>query len=105
MKTLVSAPHHAYPANVRDSVEARLQSLTKYFERIESLRALLDREGDLHRVELVTHVGHGATLVVEATAMTLDQALEDAIQRMKGVLTRHKQRLVQRNRRGKRAGS
>ena len=101
MKTHVSVPHRSYPNSVRDSVEARLQTLAKYFERIESLRAVLDREHDDHRVELVVHVGHGATLVVDSTGSTLDAALEDALQRMKSLLTRHKQRLVQRHRRAK----
>lgn len=101
MKTLVSVPHHDYPASVRDSVEAKLQSLAKYFERIESLRAVLGRENDSHRVELVAHVGQGATLVVDEHAATLDEAVDGALQRMRGVLTRHKQRLVQRNRRPK----
>lgn len=101
MKTLVSVPHHDYPASVRDSAEAKLQELAKYFERIESLRAVLAREHDSHGVELVAHVGHGATLVVDAKAGTLDEALDEALARMRSVLTRHKQRLVQRNRRPK----
>lgn len=102
MKTIVSVPHHDYPAKLRDTVEQKLQSLVKYFDRIESLRAVLEREHDTHRVELVAHVGHGATLVVDSRAATLDEAVEDSLARMKGVLTRHKQRLVQRNRRAKR---
>ena len=102
MKTLVSVPHRDYPSSVRDSVEARLQIMAKYFERIESLRAVLGREHDSHCVELVAHVGHGATLAVDAKGASLDEALEEAIARMKSVLTRHKQRLVQRSRRPKR---
>ena len=102
MKTLVSVPHHAYPNSVRDAVETKLQMLGKYFERIESLRAVLDREHDSHCVEIVVHVGHGATLVVDSKAATFDAALDDALARMKSLLTRHKQRLVQRHRRAKR---
>lgn len=99
MKTHVSAPGRAYPIGVRESVEAKLQLLAKYFERIESLRAVLERERKEHRVELIVHVGHGATLVVDSKAASLDVALESAIQRMKSLLTRHKQRLVQRTHR------
>jgi len=102
MKTLVSVPHRAYPSSVRDAVLARLQSLAKYSDRIESLRAVLDREHDSHCVEIVVHVGHGATLVVDATGATLDEALEEALQRTKGLLTRHKQRIVKRQRRARR---
>jgi ribosomal subunit interface protein len=105
MKTLVSDPHRAYPNNLRDSVETRLQHLAKYFERIESLRAVLEKEHDSHRVEIVVHVGHGATLVVDSKAGTFDEALEDSMQRMKLLLTRHKKRLVQRHRRARREES
>ena len=65
MKTIVSIPHHEYPAAVRDLVERKLQQIAKYYERIESLRAVLTREADDHRVELVATVGHGVTLVVD----------------------------------------
>ena len=102
MKTIVSVPHRAYPNSVRDSAEAKLQQLAKYFDRIASLRAVLDREHDSHKVEIVVHVGHGATLVVDSKAATFDAALEDALTRMKSLLTRHKQRLVQRHRRARR---
>ncbi|HUR26798.1 MAG TPA: HPF/RaiA family ribosome-associated protein [Planctomycetota bacterium] len=102
MKTLVSVPHHAYPSTVRDSAEAKLQQLAKYFDRIESVRAVLERERGSHRVEIVIKVGHGATLVVDSKAETIDLALEDALQRAKGLLTRHKERLVKRHRRAKR---
>ena len=103
MKTHVSDPHRAYPGSVRESVEVKLQLLARYFERIESLRAVLSRQRSSHGVELVVHVGDGATLVVEAKAQTLDAALEQALQRMKSLLTRHKQRLVQRHRRARSA--
>jgi ribosomal subunit interface protein len=103
MKTLVSAPHQTYPSSFRDLAEAKLQMLAKYFDRIESVRAVLGRDGGSHRAEIVVQVGHGATLVVDARAGTIDLALEQALQRAKSLVTRHKQRLVKRNRRGKRA--
>ncbi len=101
MKTLVSATHRAYSGRVRDAVEAKLALLGKYFDRILSVRALLDRQNDVHRVELVAHVGRGATLVVDASSDTFDLALDQALTRMKSLLTRHKRRLVQRHRRVK----
>ena len=101
MKTQVSVARRAYPNSVRESVEAKLQLLARYFERIESLRAVLEREREDHRVELIVHVGHGATLVVEAKASSMNAALDESMARMKSLLTRHKQRLVQRHRRAR----
>jgi putative sigma-54 modulation protein len=104
MKTIVSIPHHEYPARVREHVESRLQGLVKFYERIVSLRAVLSREGEQHRVELVAHVGHGVTLVVESRRDQLEAAVEDALQRMTRVLTKHKTKRAQRHRRGGRVG-
>ena len=101
MKTLVSIPHHEYPMHVRDTVEAKLQELLKYYERIVSLRAVLERQGETHRVELVATLGHHATLVVDARGDVLHNVLETALERMKGVLKRHKTRLEGKRRRAR----
>jgi ribosomal subunit interface protein len=102
MKTLVSIPHHEYPAMVRERVEQKLQELLKYYERIVSLRAVLERQSEEHRVELVANIGHHATLVVHARGELLDTAVEEAIASMARTLRRHKTRLDDQHRRGKR---
>ena len=66
MKTLVSIPHHEYHSQVREHVEEKLQHLARFFDRIISMRALLERQAEEHRVELVANVGQGVTLVVDA---------------------------------------
>jgi ribosomal subunit interface protein len=104
MKTIVSIPHHAYPSRVRATVEAKLQHLVKFYERIVSLRAVLSREGDGHNVELVANVGHGATLVVESRREQLEAAIDEAVQRMTRVLTRHKTKRSERRRKAGRVG-
>ena len=101
MKTLVSIPHHEYPSNVREFVEDKIQSLSKFYDRIVSMRAKLERETEEHRVELVANVGHGVTLVVDGRGRLLDSALEEAVARMTTVLARHKEKLADRHRRSK----
>ena len=103
MKTLVTIPHHEYPARVREHVEEKLQHLARFFDRIVSIRALLERQSEEHRVELVANVGHGVTLVVDARAGGLEAALDEALDRMGRVLRRHKTRLTDRQRRSGRA--
>jgi ribosomal subunit interface protein len=102
MKTVVSIPHHDYPAKVRDFLERRLQALLKYYDRIVSVRAVCERQSDLHRVELVANVGHHATLVVDARAEMLDRAIDEACSKMGRVLSRHRHKLEDRRRRGAR---
>jgi len=104
MKTFVSIPHHEYPATVREHVEEKLQHLAKFYDRIVSIRAVLERRGEEHRVELVTNVGHGVTLVVDSRGPLLNAALDEALDRMGRVLTRHKAKLAEKHRRGGRIG-
>lgn len=105
MQTQVSILHHDYPAQVRDQVEAKLQHLVKFYERIVSLRALLERQHEEHRVEIVASVGHGAVLVCDARAEAFSKALEEALERMERLLKRHNSKHLDARRRGGRANS
>lgn len=89
MLTHVSILHHDYPALVRETVEEKLQHLAKFYDRIVSVRALLERAHEQHRVEIVASVGHGAVLVVDARDDAFSAALENALQRMERLLKRH----------------
>lgn len=101
MKTEVSILHREYPAHVRDDVATKLQNLTRFFERTVSMRALLERQREQHRVELVANVGHGVVLVVDARESSIGQALDEALSRMARVLKRHKAKLTSERRREK----
>jgi ribosomal subunit interface protein len=89
MQTHVSILHHDYPGTVRDTVDTKLQHLVKFYDRIVSVRALLERQAALHRVELVAAVGHGAVLVADSRGSEFSTALEEAVSRMERLLKRH----------------
>lgn len=103
MQTQVSILHHDYPTQVRNQVEQKLQHLVKFYERTVSMRALLERQADEHRVEIVANVGQGAVLVVDARAPAFASALDEALERMERLLKRHNQKHVAARRRGGRA--
>jgi ribosomal subunit interface protein len=102
MQTQVSILHHDYPAKVREQVEQKLQHIAKFHARIVSMRALLERQNEEHRVELVANVGHGAVLVVDARATAFSTALEEALGRMERLLKRHKSKHTDARRRATR---
>jgi ribosomal subunit interface protein len=93
MKTEVAILHHEYPPTIRDHVVARLQHLIRFFEGTMSVRAVLERQRDQHRVELVANVRRGVVLVVDARTDSITTALDEAVDRMGRVLTRHKSKL------------
>ena len=93
MKTEVAILHHEYPAKIRDHVTEKLQHLVRFYDGTVSLRAVLERQHDDHRVEIVANVRRGVTLVVDATEGSITAALDEALDRMGRVLRRHKDKL------------
>ena len=104
MKTEVSILHHDYPARVRETVEEKLQHLVKFYDRVVSMRALLERQGEVHRVELVGNVGRGMVLVAEARGESFSSALDLAVDRMIRHLKRHHDKLTRERHRAPRNG-
>jgi len=93
MKTEVTILHHEYPQRVRSAIASKLQNLVRFYDGTVSVRAVLERQHDVHRVELVANVRRGVVLVVDARAMRIAMALDEAVARMGRVLARHKDRL------------
>ena len=103
MNTEVAIHHNEYPATVREAVEDKIQGLAKYFDRIISVRAFLERQNEVHRAELVANVGRVVVLVVDSRSATIGEALDEAVDRMARSLAKHKEKLVLGNRRKSRA--
>lgn len=106
MKTEVAILRHEYPKQVRETVAEKLRSLVRFYDGTVSVKAVLERQHDVHRVELVANVRRGVVLVVDARGATISAALDEAVDRMGRVLARHKQKLkVQSRRRRERSRS
>lgn len=93
MKTEVAILHNEYPSQIREHVLAKLQHLVRFFEGTVSVRAILERQHEEHRVELVANVRRGVVLVVDARRDSITSALDDSVERMGRVLARHKAKL------------
>ena len=101
MQAQVSILHHDYPVRAREQVELKLQHLVKFYDRIVSMRALLERQRDEHRVEIVAHIARGAVLVVDARGAAFGNALEEAIERMERLLKKQNEKRSHGRRRGR----
>ena len=101
MKTEVAILHHEYPSSIRENVVAKLQHLLRFYEGTVSVRAVLERQHDRHRVELIANVRKGVVLVIEARRESITAALDEAIDRMARSLSRHKQRVKDPRRRSR----
>ena len=90
MHSEIAILHNGYPQQVRERVDEKIQSLVRYYDRLVSVRATLERDHEHHRVELVAHARRGSVLVVEEKAETFGKALDEAVHRMTRVLLRYK---------------
>lgn len=104
MKTEVAIRHDDYPRPVRDSVEKKLEQLDKFCTWIVSMRALLERQNEDHRVEIVANAGGGVVLVADATSDVFSSALDEALERMVRHLKRHHDKVTKDRHRGGRIG-
>ncbi|HED64067.1 MAG TPA: ribosome-associated translation inhibitor RaiA [Planctomycetes bacterium] len=93
MKTEVAILHKEYPETVRDLAVSKIEHLIRYFDGTVSIRAVLERQKEEHRVELVANVRQGVVLVVDAKETTVGAALDEAVDRMRRVLRRHKDKI------------
>ncbi len=93
MKTEVAILRNEYPTKIRDYVADKLQGLVRFYDGTVSMRAVLEKEHSDHRVELVANVRRGVVLVVDARSDSITSALDEAIERMGRVLSRHKDKL------------
>jgi ribosome-associated translation inhibitor RaiA len=68
--------------------------LKRYYGRILSIRALLEQDRSLHRVELIAHVGNGNPLIADARGDSFSATLEVAVDRMTRLIKRHSEMLT-----------
>ena len=94
MKLDVVLLHNDYPSGLRTFVEEKLGGLSKFNERIVSIRAALEQQREQHRVELVAHVGGGATLVVESHGDEVHRVVGDAVSSLERSLRRKREREI-----------
>jgi len=96
MKTQVAILHDEYPTRLREHVADKLEGLLRFFGGLVTLRAVLERQHDQHRVELVASVRRGVVLVVDSRRESVRAALDEAVERMGRALSRHKDKLKER---------
>lgn len=104
MKTEVSILHNDYPPRVRTLVQDKLEQLSKFYDRMVSIRVLLERQNEDHRVEIVANAGRGTVLVADVVQDAFASALDESMDRITRQLKRHHDKLTRDRHRGGRVG-
>ena len=94
MQTQVRILHHDYPGRLRETVEGKLERLERFCSWIHVMRANLERQNELHRVELIANVGKGQVLVADVRGGSFLAVLDEAVDRMARQLRKHHDRVT-----------
>ena len=102
MQVIVSARHMDLEEEPKALMMEKLRRLTRYYDRIESVEAILDRDGEVPIVEVLVHAEHGVKVVASESGADLYAALDLVIDKVARQLTKHKERLRNRKHQVKR---
>jgi ribosome hibernation promoting factor len=82
--------------SMRDYAEEKLTRLTRFYDRIEKIDVVLDREPTKHRLEVVMHADHRTTFVAQVEAGEFYEAVDLIVEKLERQLKKHKE--IHRNR-------
>ena len=95
----VTVRHGAIPDSMKEYAEKKAQRLLKYYDKIQSIRVLLDSTGAGFGCEMLVDLEHMHDLVGSTTGPDLGAAIDQTADRLERQLVEHKDRT--RNRKGR----
>jgi len=96
----ISARHLSVTPDIKDYARKKAQRLLKYYDRIQSIRVVLDQEGGNPSCEMLVDLEHTHNLVGRATDEDVRAAIDSAVDRLERQLVEHKDRTRHRKGRG-----
>lgn len=103
MQIIVSGRHQDVTDELKSHVGQKLEKLTRYYDRVESIEAVLDREGEVPIVEAIVNAEHGTRFVARESGVDLYAALDLVMDKLARQLTKHKERFRNRKHQAKRS--
>ena len=99
MQIEITVRHTSVTADIKDYATKKTDRLVKYYDRIQSVRVVLDKDGGNMACEMIANVEHTPDLVGRATHTDVRAAIDLATDRLERQLAEHKDRV--RNRKGR----
>ena len=100
MRIEVTARHESIADDMRDRAGEKAQRLLKYYDKIQSIRVVLNRDGDGFSCEMIADLEHASDLVAHTTGHDMRVAIDQAEERLERQLLEHKDRTRHRKGRG-----
>ncbi|MCX5683593.1 MAG: ribosome-associated translation inhibitor RaiA [Planctomycetota bacterium] len=99
MQIEVTVRHTSVSPELKAYAEKKAEHLSKFYDKIQSIRVLLDQSGAGFNCEILVDIEHMHELVVSTGGPDLKAAIDQSADRMERQLVDHKDRI--RNRKGR----
>lgn len=103
MQIIVSGRHMDVSEHLRTHVTSKVEKLTRFYDRLESVEVVLDRQGEVPIVEAIVNAEHGIRFVARESSVDLHAALDLVVDKLSTQITRHKERVRNRKHQPKRS--
>ena len=92
MQISVTGRHLEIKGPMREYVEEKAGKLIRYYDRIERIEVIVDRESNHQSVEMVVRADHKNTFVAQVNADDFYEAVDLVIDKLERQLTKHKEK-------------
>ncbi|MBN1492130.1 MAG: ribosome-associated translation inhibitor RaiA [Phycisphaerae bacterium] len=92
MQIVVSARHGEITNEMKEYAERKTSKLLKYYDKIQEIEVILDRESAKHRVEIIVNAEHRNMFVATETDDDCFAATDLVVDKMERQLTKHKEK-------------
>jgi len=96
----VTARHVSVSEELKAYAEKKARRLLKYYNKIQSIRVVLDANGTGFRCEIIVEIEHSHDVVGATTSPALREAIDQTADRVERQLVEHKDRTRHRKGRG-----
>ena len=100
MQIQVTVRDPSITEDMRARADEKAQRLVKYYDKIQSIRVVLNKGGDGFSCEMIADLEHMHDLVAKTAGDDLHAAIDQAVDRLERRLTEHKDRTRIRKGRG-----
>jgi len=96
----ISVRHESVTTDIKDYATKKVERLVKFYDRIQSVQVVLDKDGGGMVCEMIADVEHTRDLVGRAADADVRAAIDLATDRLERQLAEHKDRVRHRKGRG-----
>lgn len=99
MEVSISVRHGSLNAQSREYIEQKLPKLEHIFDRLVSIRVMVDFQFDEPEVELLVDAEHKHGFVAKERSALVTAAFDEALAKMEGQLRKYKEKIQDHHRR------